>query len=68
MIKCCKDCVPPKRYPGCHDRCQEYLEEKRIHDEIKQKRYEENQITGGLREQSMRLWRRNHKKGQERKY
>lgn len=27
-IKCCKDCVPPKRYPGCGDHCKEYQEEK----------------------------------------
>lgn len=20
---CCKFCVPPKRYPGCHDHCPE---------------------------------------------
>lgn len=23
--KCCIKCVPPKRYPGCHDRCPEFL-------------------------------------------
>lgn len=22
--KCCIKCVPPKRYPGCHDRCPEF--------------------------------------------
>lgn len=27
-IKCCKDCVPPTRYPGCHAKCSKYLEEK----------------------------------------
>ena len=27
-IKCCKGCVPPTRYLGCHDRCNKYLEEK----------------------------------------
>lgn len=27
-ITCCKDCVPPKRYPGCGDHCKEYKEEK----------------------------------------
>ena len=21
MIWCCKNCVAPKRYPGCHDHC-----------------------------------------------
>lgn len=27
-IKCCKDCIAPKRYPGCHGVCEEYLTEK----------------------------------------
>lgn len=27
-IKCCKDCVPPIRHPGCHAKCSKYLEEK----------------------------------------
>ena len=27
-IKCCKDCVAPKRHPGCHGVCPEYLYEK----------------------------------------
>jgi hypothetical protein len=36
-IKCCKDCVPPTRYPGCHDRCSKYLEEKAKWEEEKQK-------------------------------
>lgn len=32
-INCCKDCVAPKRYPGCHGHCPEYLEEKARYDE-----------------------------------
>lgn len=28
-IKCCKGCVAPKRYPGCHSNCPEYLMEKK---------------------------------------
>ena len=31
-IRCCNGCVPPKRYPGCHDHCHEYIEEKKKHD------------------------------------
>ena len=27
-IKCCKDCVPPTRYPGCHAKCERYKAEK----------------------------------------
>ena len=27
-IKCCKGCLTPKRHPGCHAHCEEYLAEK----------------------------------------
>lgn len=30
-ITCCKDCVPPKRYPGCGANCKKYKEEKEEH-------------------------------------
>ena len=46
MIYCCKDCVAPKRYPGCHDHCPEYIADKARHDKEKaiadQKRYIKN--------------------------
>lgn len=29
VITCCKDCVPPKRYPGCGAHCKEYKEQKK---------------------------------------
>ena len=35
-IKCCKGCVAPKRYPGCHDRCAEYLTEKAQYETLKE--------------------------------
>lgn len=36
FIKCCRDCVAPKRYPGCHGNCQEYLDEKAEHERRKE--------------------------------
>lgn len=36
-IKCCKDCVPPTRHPGCHGTCEQYLKEKAGYE--KQKEY-----------------------------
>ena len=27
-IRCCRDCVPPKRHPGCHATCEKYAKEK----------------------------------------
>ena len=37
VIKCCKDCKPPKRYPGCGGKCKEYQEEKAKYLAEKQK-------------------------------
>ena len=34
-IKCCKDCVPPIRYPGCHAKCEQYKAEKAEWEEEK---------------------------------
>ena len=34
-IECCYKCVAPKRHPGCHDKCKEYLKEKAKHEEEK---------------------------------
>ncbi len=34
-IKCCNGCVPPKRHPGCHGQCPEYLAEKAEYDRLK---------------------------------
>ena len=31
----CKDCAAPKRYPGCHDHCAEYIAERSEHDRRK---------------------------------
>lgn len=43
-IKCCKDCVPPKRYPGCGANCKEYKDEKAEYAEKmrKEKEYVKN--------------------------
>ena len=32
-IHCCKGCVAPKRYPGCHAVCQEHIADKARHEE-----------------------------------
>jgi hypothetical protein len=31
-IHCCKDCVPPKRHPGCHATCKTYIDERARYD------------------------------------
>ena len=37
MITCCKECVPPKRYTGCHDKCKEYIEQRADWEERKER-------------------------------
>lgn len=44
-IRCCRNCVPPKRHLGCHDRCKEYLEEKAEDERIKEKTKFERKLT-----------------------
>lgn len=34
QIRCCKNCVAPKRHLGCHIDCEEYLKEKAENEEI----------------------------------
>lgn len=51
MIKCCRNCVAPKRYPGCHDRCPEYLKEKAIHDAQREAEYKRNDVRFGIYQQ-----------------
>ena len=36
-IKCCIDCKPPKRFPGCGGTCEEYKKEKAEYLENKEK-------------------------------
>ena len=30
-ITCCRYCVAPKRHPGCHSTCPEYIKEREEH-------------------------------------
>ena len=36
LINCCHFCVPPKRYPGCHDHCPDYAAEKAEDQRLKE--------------------------------
>ena len=35
IIKCCRYCVAPKRHPGCHGTCPEYIAERVAYDQLK---------------------------------
>lgn len=50
-IKCCKDCVAPKRYPDCHGVCPEYIHEKELWEEEKKVIREEHRRFSELYEQ-----------------
>ena len=47
---CCKECVPPKRHPGCHGKCPEYQAEKeereKLKEAIRSERLKESAIDG----------------------
>lgn len=34
-IECCRYCIPPKRHSGCHDKCEEYIKQKKQLEEEK---------------------------------
>lgn len=48
MFKCCHPCVPPKRHPGCHDRCPEYAAEKAEHEKLKAADYEKRKVKNNI--------------------
>lgn len=47
-IRCCKNCVQPKRHPGCHSNCPEYLKEKAAYDELKKAADQKCAISAGI--------------------
>lgn len=52
-IKCCRGCVAPKRYPGCHDHCKEYKDERAQLDADKAEYYKQKSIQEGLDAQAI---------------
>ena len=47
-INCCRYCVAPKRHPGCHGRCSEYMGEKAKHDKEKAEADKKRRVEYGL--------------------
>ena len=50
-IKCCSGCVAPKRHPGCHGSCPEYIQEKSGHDAKMAEEYKRRHLNQNLNEQ-----------------
>lgn len=47
-IKSCKSCVAPKRHPGCHDHCPEYITDKTAYEKRKAEYYGDPGVKSGL--------------------
>jgi hypothetical protein len=47
-IYSCKGCVAPKRHPGCHSSCEEYLKEKAEYERKKAEEEKRRKIEYGL--------------------
>lgn len=47
-IHCCKGCTQPKRHPGCHGSCSEYLAEKAEHERQKEIHDKQRDIVYGI--------------------
>lgn len=53
IITCCKGCVAPKRYPGCHSHCEEYIEQKQEWNKVKAIADRKKMVESGLDSQKM---------------
>ena len=47
-IKCCNGCAAPKRYPGCHSNCPEYLKERAEYDALMEAERKTKAISYGI--------------------
>ena len=52
-ILCCKGCVAPKRYPGCHCHCPEYIKEQAVYEVKKAELERQKAIRDGLDAQAI---------------
>lgn len=50
-IRCCHGCIAPKRHPGCHGTCPEYLQEKAVHDAKMEEDYKQRKLQHNLYQQ-----------------
>lgn len=47
-IRCCHGCIAPKRHPGCHGTCPEYLKEKAEYDAKMAEDYKQRKLIQNL--------------------
>ena len=53
-IRCCNGCMAPKRHPGCHGTCPEYLKEKAEHEAQLEADYKRRRTVYDLNDQRYR--------------
>ncbi len=48
FFECCHKCIAPKRHPGCHSECPEYIEQRKLLDQRneaeKQRKFEDSLV------------------------
>ena len=65
-IKCCMPCKPPERYPGCHDHCKQFSEEKAQNEKDTAAQRKQKEIQAGITSQKFDGVRRaNRRKGKK---
>lgn len=48
VIMCCKECVAPKRHPGCHGTRGEYLAERAKYELLKEQHDQKKRISADI--------------------
>lgn len=64
-FECCRGCYAPKRHPGCHAKCEEYISAKAKYDARKAELVKKADITGAIMEErSKKIYKalRGHRK------
>lgn len=51
VIKCCKNCVAPKRHTACWGHCPEYLAEKEQYEKEKDADYQRRKLSNDIYQQ-----------------
>lgn len=55
----CRECAPPKREPGCHDRCPEFMEWRREIEAMREAERREQESRDTMSDAKKRvLWRK----------
>jgi Na+-translocating ferredoxin:NAD+ oxidoreductase RnfC subunit len=68
-IKCCHKCVAPKRHPGCHATCPEYIEENQTHQAEREEIRKYKEVNNSVyRQKSDGVFRAYRSRGRKNKF